>query len=89
MPSGRMSTKAVEAERAKEAGEGVGTAKAATVHDNSWVAGLDDKAKRVIELIPAGSKKIEELNAMTVVDREAKILEYVEEESRREKQLPW
>ena len=64
-----------------------GTAKPATVHDNSWVAGLDDKAKRVIELIPADSKEIEELNAMTVMDREAKILEYVEKESRREKQL--
>ena len=87
MPCGRMSTKAVEAERAKEVGEGAGTAKAATVYDNSWVAGLDDKAKRVIELLPAGSKEIEELNAMTVIDREAKILEYVEEESRREKQL--
>ena len=57
------------------------------MYDNSWVAGLDDKAKRVIELLPAGSKEIEELNAMTVIDREAKILEYVEEEGSREKQL--
>ena len=80
-----MPTKMTSAEVAE--GRGKGTAKPATVYDNSWVAGLDDKAKRVIELLPAGSKEIEELNAMSVIDREAKILELVEEESRREKQL--
>ena len=79
-----MPTKMTSAEVAE--GRGKGTAKIATVYDYSWVGDLDDKAKRVIELFPADSATMAELNAMSVKDREARIASLVEEDSRIEKE---
>ena len=75
----KMSARAVRAEQNKEEG------KKTSVHDYSWVPGLDNETKRVVDLFD--QKVMEELDALSEKDRSTKISAYVEEERIRQQQL--